>query len=242
MSSTTAFEDFIARQSVYDRRRRVLHRVLRAIGFRLCRIEVSGLEYIPESGPTILMMNHISFIDPIVFTAVVPNRYVISMAKAEAYDQWIIRAAINLWGNYVIRRGEVDRTALSQSIQLLESGQMVLIAPEGTRNPDGLGAPKDGVAYIAQRSNAVVLPAAILGAQDWSIRLRRLQRAYARVVFGRPFQFVIPEGQRLNKAVRNSMMREAMYQIARLIPDDQAHQRGLYRDLDQATTGHLKFV
>jgi 1-acyl-sn-glycerol-3-phosphate acyltransferase len=240
MSSTV--QEFVANQAIYDQRRRYLHKALRAIGFRLCNVDVTGLEHIPASGPTILMMNHISFIDPIIVTAVVPRRYVIAMAKAEAYKGWFTRGIINLWGNFVVNRGEVDRRALSSSIELLKSGQLLLIAPEGTRHPDGLGAPKEGIAYIAHKANAVIVPTAIMGAQDWKNRLKSFRKAYGRVHFGRPFRFTLPQSERLSKQIRHEMMQEAMYQIAQSMPEEYANQRGLYSDLSQATTNYLDFL
>lgn len=243
MSSITQVPDLVARQPVYDRRRRVLHALLRGIGFRLCNVDAEGLQHIPASGPTILMMNHVSFIDPIVLTAIVPHRYVISMAKAEVVENWFFRTFVNLWGNYVVHRGEVDRTALTNSIELLKSGQLVLIAPEGTRNPQGLEEPRDGMAYIAAHAGATIVPSAVMGVHDWGQRVKRWRRAYARVHFGRPFRFRSGgDGERLNKGTRAGMMREAMYQLAQLFPEPYAALRGRYADLSQATTQYLEFV
>lgn len=232
---------FVDKQPIYDRRRKYLHKALRAVGFPLCHVDVQGLENIPSSGPTIIMSNHISLIDPIILTAIIPNRYLISMAKAEAYSNWFIRGVINLWGNYTIRRGEVDRTALKQSIDLLNAGRLLMIAAEGTRCPDGLGEPKDGVAYIAHKTEATVVPTAIFGAQDWKVRLKHLKRAQAGVAFGKPFRFDLNGEEKLSGPVREEMMREAMYQIATLIPNDQAEKRGVFRDLSQATTHYLRY-
>ncbi|MAU10787.1 MAG: hypothetical protein CL607_13265 [Anaerolineaceae bacterium] len=234
--------DFVEKQALYDQRRKYLHKALRFVGFRLCNVDVQGLENIPDSGPTIIMTNHISVIDPIVLTAIIPHRYLIAMAKAEAYRGWFTRGVINLWGNYIIRRGEVDRKALKQSIDLLHDGRLLMIAAEGTRCPNGLGEPKDGVAYIAHKTDAVVVPTAIVGAQDWKDRLKRLNKAYASVTFGQPFRFSLNGAPRLTKAMREDMMQEAMYQIAQLIPDEEAEKRGNFQDLANITTEYLNFL
>lgn len=239
---TTAVQEFVARQERINQRRRILHPMLRALGSLLVQVEVTGLEHVPPSGATLLMMNHISFIDPIVFTGVVPHRYVISMAKSETLDGWFSRGIVRLWGNFVVNRSTVDRAALHNAIELLKSEQLVLIAPEGTRNPQGLQAPKSGVVYIANKANAVIVPAAICGAQDWVKRLRSARRAYARVHFGRPFRFRLPPGERLTRPVREQMIREAMYQLALAMPDEYAEQRGLFRDVQHATTQYLEFL
>lgn len=242
MSSSMSVEEFIARQPRYNANRRIIHWILRTVGFAICKIEVKGLENIPKSGPTLLTMNHISYIDPVVVTAVVRDRYVVAMAKAEAARNPIIRWFIQLWGNYLIRRGEVDRTALNNTIELLRSDQLVLIAPEGTRNPDGLREPRDGAAYIAAKALPVIVPVALYGAQDWMQRFKRLRRAYAGVSIGRPFRLKINPDERLSREARRTIAREIMYQIAMAMPEEQAALRGDFGDLDQATTQYIEFI
>jgi 1-acyl-sn-glycerol-3-phosphate acyltransferase len=237
-----AVQDFVARQPQINKRRRILHPMLRFVGTYLCKVEVTGLEHVPTTEPAILMMNHISTIDPIVFTGIIQNRYVISMAKAETMENGFLRRIVQLWGNFVIRRGEVDREALNNAIDLLNHHQLVLIAPEGTRNPDGLEPAHSGIAYIAHKTNAIVIPAAIAGAQDWRKRLKQLKRAYARVNIGRPFRLCLPEGERMSRPIREQMTQEAMYQLAAAIPDEYASLRGVYSDLSQVTTKYLEFV
>lgn len=237
-----ASSDFVGRQPRIDRRRRILHPALRALANLIWDIEVTGLEHIPAAGPTLLMMNHISFIDPIIFTAVNRNRFVISMAKAETLDGWFSRGIVNLWGNFVVHREEVDRTALVNAIGLLKANRLVLIAPEGTRNPQGLQEPKSGVAYIAHKSKAVIVPAAIGGAQGWNQDLKRLRRKHVRVNFGRPFRFALPPGERLSREVRQRMILEAMYQLALAMPDEYAENRGIFADVQNATTKYLQFL
>lgn len=232
--------DYIARQPAINRRRRVLRPMMRGVGGALCRVAITGRENIPNTGAVILMTNHISFIDPIVYSAIVRNRFVISMAKVETLDNPFFRQIVRLWGNFVVNRDEIDRTALNIALGLLENGHCVLIAPEGTRNPQGLQFARSGTAYIAHKSGALILPAAICGAQDWHQRIRSLRRAYARVHFGRPFRLVLPPGERFVRATRDHMMREAMYQLARTIPDEYADHRGVYGDLSQATARYVQ--
>lgn len=239
---TDAVQDFVARQPRINQRRRILHPMLWAVGSLFCRVEATGLECVPDTGAAIVMMNHISTIDPAICTAIIQNRYVISMAKAETLENGFLRGLVRLWGNFVIRRGEVDREALNNAIDLLNHNQLVLIAPEGTRNPQGLEQAYSGIAYIAHKTNAMILPTAICGAQTWSQRLKRFQRAYARINIGRPFRFRLPEGERLTRPIREQMTQEAMYQLAAAMPDEYAYQRGVYSDLSRATTDYLEFV
>ena len=207
---TTEVQTFVANQDRINQRRRFLRPALRALGGLLCKVDVSGLDRIPDSGATILMMNHISTLDPILFTALIRNRYVISMAKAETLDHWFLRRVVALWGNFVIKRGEVDRIALNQAIELLNHDNLVLIAPEGTRNPEGLQEAKSGTAYIAYKTNAIIVPATVSAAQNWLDRLKHGKRVYARVTIGKPFRLSLPDGERFNRDTREAMMQEAM--------------------------------
>lgn len=236
-------EAFIARLPIYERRRRwLLHPGLRLLVRLVAHLEVTGLELVPRQGGTIVMMNHISTMDPPFITAVIAHRQCITMAKMETRDNWLIETTNNWWGNFKVNRGEVDRFALNSAIELVKNGQMLLMSPEGTRNPGGLQEPKDGLAYIAHRSGGIVQPAAIVGVTDWKERFKRLQRLRGRVNFGRPFRFKALEGDRLSKATRAQMMREAMYQLALAIPDDHSHLRGSYQDVHNATTQTLEFL
>lgn len=238
----TAVEAFIARQPVYDRQRYILHAGLRFLFWLLWRGEATGLAQVPKTGGVILMMNHTTAIDPVVCTRLITHRYVITMAKIETLKNPVVRFFNGLWGNFVVKRGEVDRFALNSSIELLQHGQMVLIAPEGTRNRDGLHQPREGIAYIAAKADAVIVPTVVVGADDWLQRLMRLRRVYGRVHFGRAFRFKIPPNQRLSRELREKMMQEAMYQLALAIPEEYAQYRGVYHEVANATTDTLEFV
>jgi 1-acyl-sn-glycerol-3-phosphate acyltransferase len=233
--------EFVAAQLKLNKRRRIIHPLLRAVIPLLSKIETSGLERIPSEGPVMLIGNHISIIDPVLLTAAIPNRYMIAMAKSESLENFIESLALHIWGNFVVNRGEVDRAALNNSIELLKAGQLLWLAAEGTRNPQGLGEAKGGAAYIAHKAEALVIPTAICGVQGWGNKLRRFQRIPAKMLFGRPFRFILPEGERLSREVRDTMMQEAMYQLAMLMPEEYAFQRGFYRDIEKATTNYLQF-
>ncbi|MEM9950627.1 MAG: lysophospholipid acyltransferase family protein [Chloroflexota bacterium] len=240
MSATT--QQFIAEQRQLNKRRAMLHPAYRRLLSLIAKVEIEGLENLPSSGSTLLLGNHVSIVDPILITGSIKSRFVISMAKAETLNHPIERLGLRIWGNYVINRGEIDRTALNNTIALLKDEQLVWIAPEGTRNPDGLGEARAGVSFIAHKADAVLVPIVLCGIQDWLQRLKSFKRMYVKMLIGKPFKFHIPVGERLSRDVREQMMTEAMYQLAKIIPDDYASQRGIYSDFEQATTKYLEFV
>src|SRR5687767_8718264 len=133
--------------------RRALRWAIDNIAWRfLARIDherISGLEHLPPTGPAILMINHIAFIDPIVVLGNLP-RNIVPMAKAEVYRIPVWGIFPRLWDVIPVHRAELDRRALERALAVLEAGEVILIAPEATRHP-ALGQAREGVAYLAHK-------------------------------------------------------------------------------------------
>jgi 1-acyl-sn-glycerol-3-phosphate acyltransferase len=240
-AASTSVQEYVARQPAFAWRRQVMRSAIRTVLFRwLARVTVTGEENIPVSGPTIVMINHISLLDPVLGMGAVNSRFVIPMSKSENRRNPLFAPLIWWWGSYYVNRGEVDRAALQSSIELLKSGQILLISPEGTRHPDGLQQPKDGVAYYATKGDAVIVPTAITGAHSWLRRILTLRRPRMQVVFGRPFRLRTSEGSRVPRPVLQQMTHEMMFQLAMTIPDPAL--RGEYADLSLATTAYIEYV
>jgi 1-acyl-sn-glycerol-3-phosphate acyltransferase len=241
MSASMSVQEFVARQPKLAWRRRLVRGFIRGLGFGiLFRVTVTGTENIPDTGPSVLMMNHVSMLDPLLCMGAVTHRFVIPMTKIENARDPLFGPFVRLWGSYSVNRGEIDRTALMNSIELLKSGQLILIAPEGTRHPEGLSRPKDGMAYIATKADAVIIPSAVSGAVGWQDKLKRLQRARIHLNFGPAFKFKTGGRTRIPREELSQMMDEAMYQLAMAVSDET--RRGVYTDLSRATTTHLEFI
>ncbi len=240
-NNVMSVQDYVARQARYTWRRRLLRGMIRTIGFHiLAKPKIVGLEHIPASEPTILMMSHISLIDPVVCIGAVTRRFVIPMTKIENAEDPLFGLLVKAYGAYTVRRGTVDRSALMNSIELLKSGQLILIAPEGTRNPDGLIKPKDGMTYVATKANAIIVPTAMSDAVNFKERWKKLKRARVTVTFGRPFRFKGAGRKRIPRDELASMTEQAMYQLALAQPDESL--RGVYSDVENANTDLLEFV
>lgn len=132
------------------------------------RITVKGAENLPDSGATLFVANHQSYMDiPVVMSVI--HRPVGFVAKEEIgripfFSQWIIYMKCVL-----IARGDARKalTAILQAAKLLQQGHSLVLYPEGTRSTDGLlGEFKAGSLKAAQKGKAVIVPLAIDGARD----------------------------------------------------------------------------
>lgn len=220
--------------------RRFLRFILKWFGFTvLAKIHrVEGLENIPKSGPAILMINHIALIDPILIMHLVP-RNIVPLAKIEVYNYPLIGVLPKLWGVIPVRRDEFDRRAIQQVIQVLEAGEIALIAPEGTRSP-ALIRGKEGVAYVGTRTQAPIVPVSVSGTIGFPTHpfSRTWKQPGATVKFGKPFIFR-KDIQRVSKEQLRCMTDEAMYILASMLPEE---QRGIYQDLSKATQNTIEWL
>jgi 1-acyl-sn-glycerol-3-phosphate acyltransferase len=183
------------------------------------------------------MINHIAFVDPVVVMGSLP-RMIVPMAKIEAYKVPIWGLFPRIWRVIPVSRGELDRKALRMALEVLAAGEIILVAPEGTRGTS-LGQGKEGVAYLAVKSGAQVIPVAIEGTKGFpSIYPIGWHKPGAAIRLGPPFRFKPIEGKVSRQRLR-LMTDEAMYVLASMLP---AERRGVYADIDNATQQTIEFV
>ena len=212
------------------------NRVLRLVMSLVLDYEVDGLENLPEEGPLIVVQNHMIFIDTVLGAAFI-DREIVGMSKAENYDNPLLAICFNLYGTFPVRRGEVDRQALRTSLRVLKDGKVLMVAPEGTRSKSNtLQKGKDGLSYIAVKSGAGIIPAAIWGQEKLWRQLRRLRRTKVKAVFGMPFVFEPGQGK-MSREQLAQMTDEMMYRIATLLPEE---YRGYYSDSSAATEEYVR--
>lgn len=189
------------------------------------RIKIEGLSNLPRKGPAILVSNHFNLADPPVLTWVMPRR-VVWMAKQELFDipvaGWIFRA----FGLIPVRRFEGDLKALRRAQNALKRGHVLGMFPEGTRSAGkGLKEGEPGTAFIALRTGAPIVPAAVWGTEG--IRLPwaafRFGGSRINVRVGEPF--TLPQNKRAGREEIADATREIMVRIAALLPE---RYRGVY--------------
>lgn len=127
------------------------------------RIHVKGLEHFPKEGGVLLCANHINNLDPPV-VGITANRPVRFMAKEELFKtKWTGKLMRGL-NAFPVKRGMSDREALRNGLRMLKEGQVLGLFPEGTRSKDGkLGKGLAGAGFFALRTDAAVVPCAVVG-------------------------------------------------------------------------------
>jgi 1-acyl-sn-glycerol-3-phosphate acyltransferase len=224
----------------WELKRRFLRFLIKYIGVtllvKLDRVE--GLENVPLEGSGILLINHIAFVDPIIVLHTLP-RNVVPLAKEEVYDYPFIGIFPKLWGVVPVKRDEMDRNAIKRVLAILNAGEIVLIAPEGTRG-DALQDGRVGAAYLASRTETPIIPVAIEGSVGFPVfrTSSRWQKPGVHIRFGKPFCYRSDLSRARNNKLR-LMMDEAMYILAALLPK---HRRGLYSDLSKATQETIEWL
>ena len=206
----------------------------------LFRVEAASLAKVPRGGPLIIVANHVHIPEiPTLYARLLPRK-VHGMAQAErVLGTDLVGRILRLFGTIPVWRGEADLNALRTGLKILADGDMLLLDPEGTRSHNGcLQKGRPGAILMALHSGAPLLPIVHYGSENYAENLKHLRRTDLKYLVGKPFR-VDAGGQRVTSPVRQQMIDEVMFQMARLLPPQ---YRGVYAALNAASHKFLIFV
>ena len=145
------------------------------------RIEVINEDNIPDEGPCMICMNHISAWDaPVMITSF--KRRVRFMAKHELFKVPVVGWALKAMETIPVKRGAGDIGAFKAAIGVLKNEQILGIFPTGTRERIQKNAPvKSGAALIALKARTKVVP----------VYIKTNYRIFSKVqlIVGKPLEF-----------------------------------------------------
>jgi 1-acyl-sn-glycerol-3-phosphate acyltransferase len=206
-------------------KRSLFRAVIRFLFWLLADTNICGCEHIPSQGACILAINHLGIIDaPLVFTLFDRNDAtgLVGLAhKKNPILRWLVYQMDGIW----VDRENPDLHALKEARRYLKRGWLLGVAPEGTRSDtQALIEAKPGVAYLADKVQAVIVPVGISGTQGGLRRMFTFKKPKFCVKIGEPF--TLPPLNRKNvHATLQQNTDEIMCRIAVLLP----HQyRGVY--------------
>lgn len=164
--------------------------LIKCFMYLVFRLRVHGRENFPKEGAVIVALNHRSYWDVPLVGSVLP-RQLTFMAKKELFDMPVLGAIIKWADAFPVARGKSDLGAIRAALAALRAEKAMAIFPEGRRVKQGEPhTAKAGVALIAEKAGAPILPVAISG------RYRFLSKVD--VYIGEPIYVKPPEGGKLN--------------------------------------------
>jgi 1-acyl-sn-glycerol-3-phosphate acyltransferase len=163
----------------------------------LFRPWMEGEENIPDSGPAVVVSNHISAGDTFLLPAMIRRRLTFP-AKRELFEGRGPRGRITAWFLKGIGQLPMDRSggrasahSMDGVLEVLKRGDLLGIYPEGTRSPDGrLYKGKTGVARLVLQAGVPVIPVAMINTEFVPSRVpgvKTIRRPGIRI--GRPMDF-----------------------------------------------------
>lgn len=153
----------------------------------LFRYRIEGAENIPRKGKCILAGNHTGHLDPFI-VQMATNRQLWFVTGPAAFKVPIVRHLLKYYNVLPLKFGK-GLEAIESANQKLNSGEAVIIFPEGKFTPDGeLCKFNRGVGLMAKATNAPIIPFAIKGGFETWGRTRRLPKLFNEIViqFGQP--------------------------------------------------------
>lgn len=138
---------------------------------------------LPESGPFILLSNHISGLDPLLLLAA-SNRPLRFLIAQEEYDRWWLKWLLKLMGCIPVRRDRNPRKALSQSLAALERGEVLVVFPQGGIVTDVNDSTlKQGAFLLARLSGAPVTAVRVEGVKGRGLTIMAVfMRSTSRII------------------------------------------------------------
>lgn len=196
---------------------RLLRVLVRLVNRILFRTSVEGADLVPLTGPVIIAPVHRSFIDFFVASEVT-RRKLHYMAKDSLWHNRLLARILPTLGAFPVRRESADRESMRQAQQVLEAGEVLILFPEGQRRVGPvIENLHDGVAFLAARTGATVVPVGIGGSASVMPKGTRVPRPrHVHLIVGQP----IPPADRTGGGrIGRSRTRQFTEDLARTLQD-----------------------
>lgn len=169
------------------------YRIVLAVGgpiMRWSRMQVTGLECLPPTGPALVVADHDSYWDPIAIAVAARKvRQIRALAKSTLWKNKVVGALMTEMGHIPVERGVSNEDAMTTAINELRNGSCIGIFPEGTRS---LGRELRARAGVGRLAEAVPDAAVVCVRTNGSVDVVRLPKRPAITV-----EFYRPAGGRL---------------------------------------------
>jgi 1-acyl-sn-glycerol-3-phosphate acyltransferase len=166
------------------------HGLMKLIAKTCLNISSEGMENIPQSGPLMIVINHLGDADAPAILSTLPFPPD-ALAKIELFDIPILGKLMDWYGVIWLHRGRADTRALRSALDGFEQGRIIIIAPEGRYSVTGtLEEGSGGAAFLAHKSGVAILPIAVTDTENENVygHMKKFRRAQVRVKVGKMFK------------------------------------------------------
>lgn len=187
--------------------------IVRGAIFLYCKIvyraKIVGIENIPRQGAVLICGNHKSFLDPALMEATCKRPDVRFLARKTLANNKFLAHMGKLFNEILVEKDASDMKVVREVLKAFKNNECIAIFPEGTRNGLEKGEKvKDGAAFFALNSDAVVIPAGIKGGEK---PLKKVT-----ITYGKPIDFTEEKKNRKDKDVVESVTEKIMDEILEL--------------------------
>lgn len=199
--------------------RKFSHGLVKLVAKSCLRVSTQGMQDIPQSGPLLIVINHLGDADiPALISSLpfTPD----ALGKIELYDLPILGRLMDWYGIIWLHRGRPDKRALRAALDGLAEGRIIVIAPEGRYSLSGaLEEGTNGAAFLAYKSGAPILPIVITGTENENVygHMKKLRRAPVRIRVGKIFRLTDQPSAR--REAINDGTSQIMAALASLLPE-----------------------
>ena len=216
--------------------RLLMRPIFKALFHVLGKVELYGMENIPDHNRYVIVFNHVSMVEIPLIAAFWPSDIEIIGADV-VWERPGVHIIAKLWSAVRVHRTEFDREVFNQISKVFEADRTLMISPEGTRShTPGLARGKPGVAYIIDTAGVEIVPVGVVGnTMEFLSQGLKGKRPTIQMYVGEPFRLPPLEGKGAERrALRQYYTDYIMAKVAALLPES---YRGVYQEYAKILAG-----
>jgi len=216
--------------------RRFLRLFFKGLFHALGKVELYGMENIPNHNKYLVVFNHVSLVE-VPFIAAFWPTYLEIIGASAVWERPGVNLVAKMWAGIQVKRTEFDREVFKQIQLVFKDDRPLMISPEGGRShTPGLRRGKTGVAYIVDQAQVIVIPVGVVGnTMDFLHQGLRGKRPPIQMFVGESFRLPPLEGKGEERRVMRQQNTDyIMAKLAALLPEP---YRGVYSQYEKILAG-----
>lgn len=198
-------------------------------------LNVTGEDNIDKvKGPIIFICNHLSNADGLILDKVLKKSDPYFVAGVKLTQDSVTNFGIEVVKNVKIRPNTADKEAITNMVNIVKSGENLMVFPEGTRSRTGsMIEGKRGILLVVRLTNATVIPIGMTGTEkvlpiskDGNMASEEWNKGTVNVNIGEGVKLPKRESGENKHEYEERCMNFLMNSIAKLLPEE---YRGVYK-------------